>query len=213
MKHRLWPTVVLTLPVALRGSKSTGGRNAGRRKTLGEHPIRLEQPVIWFLSITVILAASAWAHAAEPPQHPGRIIGTVVHADTGVPISGAYVGIGDFGDAGGSNLERFRQQGNYATSKTAENGHFELTGVALGEHPLVVTHGEFVRCDKRVVARHDPAEADLPIKMSPAGKIEFTMVDAEDKHLERQVRVCLEASTELLSLQWWPRSWTARSMF
>jgi len=155
--------------------------------------MRLQHPVTWFLSIAVILAASARPHAAEPPQHPGRIIGTVVHADSGEPISGAYVGIGDFGDAGGSNLERFRQQGNYATSKTNENGRFELTGVALGEHPLVVTHGEFVRYDKTVVAREDPAEADLRIEMNPAGKINFTMVDAEDKHLLRQVRVCLEA--------------------
>ena len=57
---------------------------------------------------------------------------------------------------------------------------------------MVVTPGDFVRCDRKVVAREDPAEADLRIEMSPAGRIDFTMVDAEDKPVKEiyiQVRM------------------------
>jgi len=56
--------------------------------------------------------------SAEQSRHPGRITGVVLSAASGKPIAGAYVGVGDFGDAGGSNLARFQQQGLYAYTET-----------------------------------------------------------------------------------------------
>ena len=67
----------------------------------------------------------------EEPKHLGRITGVVLSAATGKPIAGAYVGVGDFGDAGGSNLGRFQKQGIYAHTETDEKGSFVLTNLAL----------------------------------------------------------------------------------
>ena len=68
------------------------------------------------LGVQMLLASAS--SAFDAPEHPGTISGTVVSSATGAPVAGAYVGIGDFGDAGGANLERFRKQGLYAETQT-----------------------------------------------------------------------------------------------
>lgn len=133
---------------------------------------------------------------AGEAEHPGRIAGVVIDATSGRPISGAYVGIGDFGDAGGSNMGRFAKEGRYAHAKTDKDGRFVLENVLLGDHPLVVTHPEFVRHDQTVRAREELPEAGLRIEMKPAGKVRATVVSAEGRPQKQSFIIRLETLDE-----------------
>jgi len=131
--------------------------------------------------------------SAEQPRHPGRIAGVVLSAAGGKPIAGAYVGVGGFGDAGGSNLARFQQQGTYAYTETDEGGRFELANLALGNHPLVVTHGEFVRHDQQIGLGPRQPEAKVEVRLRPAAKIRVMVYDAAGKPIARPSIIRLEA--------------------
>jgi hypothetical protein len=117
----------------------------------------------------------------------------VVSAATGEPVSGAYVGVGDFGDAGGSNLDRFEKQGLYAHTETDEAGRFELSRIALVDHPLVVTHPEYVRHDESVSLGPATLRADVKVSLKPAAKIRVTAVDADGQPLRDEFTFRLEA--------------------
>jgi len=129
--------------------------------------------------------------AQEPNQTRGRIRGVVVNSVTGQPIKGAYVGVGDFGDSGGSNYERHRAQGFFAKAETDPNGRFELDGLAYSDdhpeydlHPLVVTHPDFVRHDEKIkLIKGEPAP-DVKVSMKPAAKINVTVVDSNNNPLQ-----------------------------
>ena len=129
----------------------------------------------------------------EEPKHPGRITGVVLSAATGKPIAGAYVGVGDFGDAGGSNLGRFQKQGIYAHMETDENGSFVLANLALRDHPLVVTHGEFVRHDELIGLGPDRAEAQAEVRLVSGAKIRAAVLDAAGKPVREPSLIRLEA--------------------
>ncbi|MFC1735007.1 hypothetical protein ACFL1X_02755, partial [Candidatus Hydrogenedentota bacterium] len=114
----------------------------------------------------------------------GRITGTVSHANTGMPVSGAYVGIGDFGDSGGSNRERHEKERIFRKAETDENGRFMLDDVAFvddlpyqEQHPLVVTHPDFVRYDGKIVLVRSAPEANVEVSLRPAGSINVAVVD------------------------------------
>ncbi|MHC4176067.1 MAG: peptidase associated/transthyretin-like domain-containing protein, partial [Planctomycetota bacterium] len=144
------------------------------------------------LTLLGLIATSSLA-GEEQREHPGRIAGVVIDATSGEPITGAYVGIGDFGDAGGSNMGRFEKEGRHAHAKTDKSGRFILKSVVLGDHPLVVTHPEFVRHDRTVTAREKLPEAGLRIEMKPAAKIRATVVDADGKPRKWRFIIRLEA--------------------
>ncbi len=127
----------------------------------------------------------------EPNEARGRIRGVVVNAVTGQPIEGVYVGVGDFGDSGGSNYSRHRSQGFFAKSETDPNGRFELDGLAYSDehpeydlHPLVVTHPDFVRYDEKIKLIKGKPAPDVRIGLKPATKINVTIVDSDGKPLE-----------------------------
>ncbi|MBN1419506.1 MAG: HEAT repeat domain-containing protein [Planctomycetes bacterium] len=102
----------------------------------------------------------------------GTIRGTVVRADTGAPVAGAYVGIGDFGDAGGSNYARFEAEGIHAKAKTDAEGRFVLEDVAFSEgHPLVVTHPDFVRYDATVAVSQADPDPRVGVLLRPGAAI------------------------------------------
>jgi beta-lactamase regulating signal transducer with metallopeptidase domain len=131
------------------------------------------------------------ATVGEPNQVRGRIRGVVVNSVTGKPIEGAYVGVGDFGDSGGSNYSRHRSQGFFAKAKTDPNGRFELDGLAYSDehpeydlHPLVVTHPDFVRHDEKIKLLKGKPAPDVRISLKPAAKINVTVVDSDGKPLE-----------------------------
>ena len=129
---------------------------------------------LFAIILAIFAAVPLGSPGAEPTAHVqaekrGRISGSVVSSATGRPIAGAYVGIGDFGDAGGSNMERFRQQGIYSTTETDEEGRFVLEGVAyLDNHPLVVTHPQYIRHDQIVSLQKDKPEPNIRVSLKRA---------------------------------------------
>jgi hypothetical protein len=78
---------------------------------------------------TDILKPLTGQERQDPNASRGRIRGVVVNAATGQPVAGAYVGVGDFGDSGGSNYERHRAQGFFAKAETDRQGRFILDGL------------------------------------------------------------------------------------
>ncbi|MGB2808754.1 MAG: DUF1573 domain-containing protein [Sedimentisphaerales bacterium] len=138
--------------------------------------------------------------AQEGSEHPGRISGVVVSSVTGEPIAGAYVGVGDFGDSGGSNYSRHRSQGFHDKTKTDEKGRFELGGLVFTDkhryleyHPLVVTHPDFVRHDEKIELLSSGPVPDVKVSLRQAAKIDVTIVDAQGNPLEGQWLIRLEA--------------------
>jgi len=128
--------------------------------------------------LAVQMLVASGSSASDAPGHPASSPARWSTSATGVPVAGAYVGIGDFGDAAGTNLERFRKQGLFAHTETDEQGRFVLTGAAVpGEHPLLVTHPEHVRHDQTLALRGE-GKAEVDVRLKPAATIEATAVDA-----------------------------------
>jgi hypothetical protein len=117
-------------------------------------------------------------------EERGRISGVVLDSATGKPIVGAYVGIGDFGDSGGSNYSRHRQQGLFAKAQTDQQGRFVLDGLAFQDHPLIVTHPGFIRHDQMLTLRKGMLEPDVGVALRPAAEINVAIVDSSGKPLE-----------------------------
>ena len=130
------------------------------------------------------IAAGSTSESEISPANRSRIFGTVVSAVTGKPVAGAYVGVGDFGDSGGSNYSRHRQQGLFAKAQTDRQGRFEIDGLAFRDHPLVVTHPQFVRHDQMVGVQQDMPQPDITVNLRPAAKINVTVVDSDDNPLQ-----------------------------
>jgi len=132
--------------------------------------------------------------ASEAGRFDGRISGTVLSAETGAPVAGAYVGVGDFGDAGGTNLARFHEQGLYAYTETDAEGRFVLENVAFRErHPLIVTHPDFVRQAEGVALRKDKPDVEVRIHLKSAGRIPTTVVDEDNASVAEPFLIRLEA--------------------
>ena len=136
----------------------------------------------------------------ETDKNRGRIIGVVLNSVTGEPIAGAYVGVGDFGDSGGSNYSRHVSEGFHDKTKTDENGRFELKGLAFTDdhpylkyHPLVVTHPDFVRHDEKIELLKDKPAPDFKVSLRPAAKIDVRIVDDRSNPLEGLWLIRLEA--------------------
>jgi hypothetical protein len=145
------------------------------------------------IGLAIGIVAVAAAPEAATPKHPGQIVGTVVRADTGQPIPRAYVGTGLFGDAGGSNLARFEAEGLYSHTKTDDQGRFTLKNLTLAEHPLIVTHPQFLRDDRTVSAKSEPSASPLRIELQPAATIRVTVVDADGAPAVGPYTICLSA--------------------
>ncbi len=143
------------------------------------------------LVVTVVWFCPAVSFAEEAPAHPGVIRGIVVDGESGEAIAGAYVGVGEFGDSGGSNRSRHRKQGLFAKGKTDSEGKFELDGLVLTEghryltsHPLVATHDDYVRADMKVELLADKPRADVKVKLSRAARIDVTVVDSKGEAVD-----------------------------
>ncbi len=143
------------------------------------------------LIVAVVLFCGVVSSAEDAAVHPGVICGTVVDAESGEAIAGAYVGVGEFGDSGGSNRSRHRAQGLFAKGETDSEGKFELDGLVLTEghryltsHPLVATHDDYVRADVKVELSADKPRVDVKVKLSRAARIDVTMVDSKGAAVE-----------------------------
>lgn len=142
---------------------------------------------------------SATLAEADIPKTPvapnrGQIRGIVVNAATGEPIAGAYVAIDHSGDAGGTNLGRFREEGIYVTGETDEEGRFVLDAVAFrDDHPFMVTHPGFVRHQETIALRKDEPKLDIRVRLRPAATLVAKIVAADGKLLEGNAILRLEA--------------------
>lgn len=148
----------------------------------------MKKRVLFFVIFAVSLSPLATAQKQQGDR--GIIRGVVISALTGDPVVDAYVGVGEFGDSGGSNRSRHREMGWFAKTKTDQQGRFELDGLVFNEddpylrsHPLVVTHPEFVRHDEKIELPKDGLIPDVKVSLTPAAKIDVTIVDAQNKPL------------------------------
>jgi len=142
-------------------------------------------------------AAPAEEAEAENPTDAlsrGSVSGVVVDAATGQPIPGAYVAIDHSGDAGGTNLERFREQGIYVTTETDAQGRFKLEEVAfLDTHPLMVTHPGHIRHHEIIALREDEPRIGVQVALRKGATIEIDAVDAAGNPLKGETWFRLEA--------------------
>ena len=136
--------------------------------------------------ITVLILLLSQSALSADLVHPGIIKGIVIDADTAQPIPGAYVGVGWFGDSGGSNRSRHREMGWFAKDTTADDGRFELDGLIFTDqksrtkyHPLIVTHQDYVRHDRNIELLHDAGVPDVKISLRRAAKIKVTTHDSD----------------------------------
>ncbi|MBN2210470.1 MAG: hypothetical protein JW709_03660 [Sedimentisphaerales bacterium] len=139
--------------------------------------------ISWVIIIGMEMAgwANQVAGAQEASEKPaadrGTITGVVTDAATGKPIAGAYVGIGDFGDSGGANYKGRKEKGIYVHTETDDLGHFVLEGVAFMKHPLVATHGQYVRRDLEAPVQPDNPRVEVNISLKPAATIHVSVMD------------------------------------
>jgi hypothetical protein len=155
----------------------------------------------WVVAVAFHFAGPVFAGTSDASEggkqatqdERGRISGVVLEAATGEPIVGAYVGVGDFGDSSGTNYSRHRKKGLFAKAKTDEQGRFVLDGIACQDHPLVVTHPEFVRHDLTITLRKGVPGPDVKVALRSAAKIDVTVVDSSGKPLDGIWHIRLEA--------------------
>jgi len=148
-----------------------------------------------FKAKTIVLRPEAPSRTdRDEARTRGQIRGVAVNADTGEPIAGAYVAVDRSGDAGGSNLGRFREQGIYVTTETHETGRFLLDGVAFrDDHPFMVTHPGFVRHQETIAVKKDEPEIDIRVRLRPAATLVAKIVDADGRLLQEHANLRLEA--------------------
>lgn len=160
---------------------------------------RIKSATAVVVCLAMIGAVPSHSRGSDPPtqqqaERRGRVSGIVTNAATGEPIAGAYVAIDHSGDAGGSNLEGFRQQGIYVTSETDAAGRFVLESVAFrDDHPFMVTHRGFVRHDQTIALQRDNPETHIRVALKPGSAISVTAVDADDTPLKGMTYMRLEA--------------------
>jgi len=143
------------------------------------------------LAFAAVCFCRAVSSAEKAGSHPGVIRGIVTDAETGEAVANAYVGVGEFGDSGGSNRSRHREEGLFAKGQTDSGGKFELDGLVLTEghkylksHPLVVTHNDYVRADMNIELSTDHIEADVTVTLHKAARIDVTVVDSKGGPIE-----------------------------
>ena len=139
----------------------------------------------------------------------GRIMGIVTDAVTGTPVAGAYVWVDHSGDAGGANLERFRELGTYVTAETDSEGRYVLDGVAFDQrHPLYVTCSGYVRHEQTIALQAEDPEVKVDIFLKPASRIAVTMPSGEASVSPKGLWLRLTAQDDRLFVPMredWPR--------
>jgi beta-lactamase regulating signal transducer with metallopeptidase domain len=187
-----------SLVVSLVGGLMAIGLLSGLRFAYSQRDEAREKAKSGELKTTQALSPSPTVTESDAPKtqvgERGQIRGAVVNADTGEPIAGAYVAIDHSGDAGGSNLGRFREQGIYVTTEADERGRFLLDGVAFrDDHPFTVTHPGFVRHQETIALRMEEPEIDVRVRVRPAATLVAKIVNADGKLLEENAILRLEA--------------------
>jgi hypothetical protein len=135
---------------------------------------------------------------------------SVTDAATGKPVTGAYVAIDQSGDAGGSNLGRFREQGIYVTGETDAEGRFTLEKVAfMDRRPFMVTYPGYVRHEQFVAVSKSESEIRLDVSLKRGATVEVTAVDSDERPLKGETWIRLESKAGAIFVpprEDWPRT-------
>lgn len=147
---------------------------------------------------------------SAPGTTRGTVSGVVTDAVTGKPVAGAYVAIDRSGDAGGSNLGRFREQGIYVTGETDTEGRFVLENVAFSDqHPFYVTCPDYVRHEQFVaVSKAEPA-VHVDVRLEAGATVEVTAIDSDNRPLKGETWIRLESRAGPIFVpprEDWPRT-------
>jgi len=138
------------------------------------------------------------------------VSGVVTDAATGKPVSGAYVAIDHSGDAGGSNLGRFREQGIYVTGETDDQGRFALENVAFSDrHPFYVTCPDYVRHEQVVAVSNAEPAVHVDVRLHAGATVEVTAVDGDKRPLTGETWIRLESKAGPVFVpprEDWPRT-------
>ncbi len=145
-----------------------------------------------------------------PQRTRGTVAGVVTNAATGKSVPGAYVAIDHSGDAGGSNLGRFREQGIYVTGETGVDGRFTLAGVAFSDkHPFLVTCPGYVRHEQSVAVSKAESEARVDVRLKPGATVEVTAIGNDQRPLGGETWIRLESKAGPIFVpprEDWPRT-------
>ncbi len=130
-------------------------------------------------ALVLLLAASAASFAQAPPadENSASVAGVVVNAITGDPLPRAHVTLGGF--AAG-------KQQNFGAMTTAE-GKFSITGLAAGNYGIGANRLGFIfspHGSNGFVLKAGDHKDDLTLKLTPAGAIAGTVVDADGEPVE-----------------------------
>jgi len=140
----------------------------------------------------------------------GTVSGVVTDAATGKPVSGAYVAIDRSGDAGGSNLGRFREQGIYVTGEADTEGRYVLENVAFSDqHPFYVTCPDYVRHEQFVAVSNAKPAVHVDVRLEAGATIEVTAVDGDKRPLTGETWIRLESKAGPIFVpprEDWPRT-------
>jgi len=82
------------------------------------HSVKIFSAVAGIIAFGSFCAAVSAAE--ETPAQPGVMRGVVVDAESGQAIVGSYVGVGEFGDSGGSNRSRVWRFGGFESFEAQE---------------------------------------------------------------------------------------------
>ncbi len=118
----------------------------------------------------------------------GTVRGVVRNEATGAMVDGAFVAIDHSGDAGGSNLERFQNEGIYVTAETDSQGRFTLGQVAIRQdHPFYVTAPGFVRHQETVSLTNQEPLKELEVRLAPGATIAVDVQGTTDAAIENVI--------------------------
>ena len=127
----------------------------------------------------ILLLATALFAQTSPPadDNSASVAGVVVNAITGEPVPRAHVMLNGYADG---------KQRSYGAMTTAE-GKFAITGLPAGNYNAVAERVGFVvdqRASYVVELKSADHQNDLTLKLTPAGAISGTVVDADGEPVE-----------------------------
>ncbi|NQU41852.1 carboxypeptidase regulatory-like domain-containing protein [bacterium] len=120
------------------------------------------------------------------------IVGVVHDAESGEPIPGARVGLGDFGQFPSADLEALQARRYVGDQETDEGGQFSFTWIPFAEHSLFVTHPGYVRQEVTVFPTMDSPRAELQIALKKGARIDVSVVYQDGQPAQGDLMIRLE---------------------
>jgi len=149
------------------------------RPSDSECALAARSPRLTAAAVLLAGCAAVFAQSAPPAdQNTASVAGVVLNSATGEPVLRAHVLLVQFG--------RGQQQQNYGALTTAD-GKFSITGLAAGNYGLSVNRlGFFWEATgaNGLALKEGDHKDDLALKLTPAGAISGTVVDADGEPVD-----------------------------